>query len=347
MKHLSKDIIQFQMNVLSWYDSNQRVLPWRESRDPYHIWISEIMLQQTRVETVIPFYNRFIKTLPNINALAKASEDLLYKLWEGLGYYSRVRNLKKAANQIISDFNGELPQDRKELETLLGIGPYTSGAISSIAFNKRNAAVDGNVLRIFARLYKIEESIKDISVKNDIKDKVETLLPHSRIGDFNQGLMEIGATICLPNGQPKCVLCPLNENCEAFRLGKTSKIPIKNTKKKTPVYNKTVLLLTYGDKYAIEKRPDTGLLQSMYQFPLLEGHLDESQVQELFKENSLDIKRLENSKHKFSHLSWNMIAYKALLSEKIDSYIYASKEEINNTISIPSAFKVYKELINK
>lgn len=335
----------FQTKILDWYDKNQRVLPWRESRNPYHIWVSEIMLQQTRVETVIPYYHRFIAELPTIIDLAQASDETIYKLWEGLGYYSRVRNLRKAANQILETFEGVIPKNRKDLESLSGIGPYTSGAISSIAFDQKNAAVDGNVLRIFARLLGLKKSIKELPVKKEIKKTVESLLPNKRIGDFNQGLMEIGATICIPNGQPKCMICPLNDICKAFNSGTTNEIPVKQKKKTIPSKEKTVLLLKYKDTYAIEKRSDTGLLRSMYQFPLLDGTYTSNEVSEYLNVDLNDITQITSSKHKFSHLQWNMCAYEVTLSNKIMGYQYVSKDELASRISIPSAFKAYKNHI--
>ena len=337
-----KDFIK---RVLSFYDTNQRVLPWRESRNPYHIWVSEIMLQQTRVQTVIPYYNRFIEELPDIESLAKASDEVLYKLWEGIGYYSRVRNLRKAANQVLEIFGKELPNNRKDLETLSGIGPYTSGAIASIAFGKKNAAIDGNVLRIFARLYEIDRSIKEREVKLDIKKKVEVLLPADRIGDFNQGLMEVGATICLPNGKPKCYECPFNSFCKSYLHDNVMNIPKKNKKEAVPKYNKTVLLLKYKDSYAIEKRPDHGLLKSLYQFPMFEGHLSLDELLEKYKIEKQDITILGASKHKFTHLHWNMIGYQLDMDREIESYSYFSPDAIINNLTIPSAFKAYKKRV--
>lgn len=336
---------EFQQNILSWYDTHQRVLPWRESRDPYHIWVSEIMLQQTRVETVIPYYNRFVTELPSIFELANADVELLYKLWEGLGYYSRVRNLQKAAIQVVQTYGGVLPRNRKELESLSGVGPYTSGAISSIAYEQKNPAIDGNVLRIFARLRAIEKSIKDPDVKKEIKVEVERLLPNNRIGDFNQGLMEVGATICLPNGLPKCEICPIKKHCEAYRKGVTNKIPLKVAKKKNPSYKKTVLLVKYKDFYAIEKRPDKGLLRSMYQFPLFDEHLQEGDLAQYFTNNQISIQKLKNSKHKFSHLEWDMIGYLVTLEDKDPRYDFVETTEIVSKYSIPSAFKEYRNHI--
>lgn len=337
---------QFQGDVLTWYDTHQRVLPWRENKDPYLIWISEIMLQQTRVNAVIPYFNRFVKVLPTIKDLALIPEDQLLKLWEGLGYYSRARNLKKAAERVIHNYDGVFPSDQTIMETLPGIGPYTSGAVASIAFNKRVSAVDGNVLRIFTRLLELRTTIKDKDTKKLIKDTVSYLLPKERVGDFNQGLMEIGATICLPNGAPLCEVCPLKSQCLAYRNNTMNEIPLKQQKKVVPSENHTVFLLEYNGKYAIEKRPNQGLLASMYQFPNSIGHISEKEMKELFSE-SLKITKLPNSKHKFSHKEWNMIGYHVVLKNESD-YMFYTIEDIQSKFSIPSAFKTYtNELIHK
>lgn len=330
--------------MLSWYDNNKRVLPWRDDPSPYKVWISEIMLQQTKVSTVIPYFNRFIERIKSVNELAEIEEDTLLKLWEGLGYYSRARNLKKAAQEIVQKHNSVLPNNEKELEELKGIGNYTSGAILSIAFNKRYTAVDGNVLRVFARLNNIKEDIKQKEIKASIKEQVKSLLPKNRVGDFNQALMEIGATVCLPNGTPYCEICPLKEMCKAYKKGTQKEIPIKRKKKQTPTKDITVLLVKHRDKYIIEKRPSTGLLANMYQFPIVEEHLDIKDIELLHIDNIKEIKQLNNSKHIFSHLKWNMKAYEITLQNRTNG-LFASKEEILNKYSIPTAFKEYKKYI--
>lgn len=334
---------QFRNSLLSWYDQSKRILPWRDNPNPYHVWVSEIMLQQTRVETVIPFFNRFIKELPTIKELSEVDDDLLNKLWEGLGYYSRARNLKKAALKVVQEFNGVLPSNQKDLESLSGIGPYTSGAILSIAFNQKYTAVDGNVLRVFARLLAIKENIKNPSIKKQISSVVSDLLPSDRIGDFNQGLMEIGAKICLPNGKPKCFSCPLNNQCVAFKENLTDTIPIKQIKKKRKKVFKQVLLFECDGRYGIEKRSENGLLGGLYQFPNNEElySLDEL----VGKFDPLEIIRLEKSKHIFTHLEWNIESYLVRLEKQLPNLTWATFSEITEIYSIPTAFKVCKKYI--
>jgi len=297
----------FYQDLISWYDQSKRILPWRDNPNPYHVWVSEIMLQQTRVETVIPYFNRFIRRLPTIESLSKVNDDELNKLWEGLGYYSRVRNLKKAAIDIVSNHNGMLPNEKKELESLSGIGSYTSGAILSIAFNKPYTAVDGNVLRVFARLLGIIENIKEPQIKETIKKEVETVLPNTRVGDFNQGLMEIGATVCLPNGKPICSVCPFNKYCVAYNKGLVDVIPAKQVKKKKKEEQVTVFVLKNKGKIAIERRPSTGLLAGLYQFPNEFGSFTKEDVMTKFKSDS--VKPLSNAKHVFTHIIWHLQAY--------------------------------------
>ena len=341
-KKMNKKV--FQKDLLDWYDHNQRILPWRDNKNPYYIWISEIMLQQTKVQTVIPYFERFIRTLPTIQALANAEEDALLKLWEGLGYYNRVKNLQVAAKEVVHNFNGVLPNNKEDLETLKGIGPYTSGAIASIAFNKKHSAVDGNVLRVFARLLEIKGDIKEPKNKKRIKEYVETLLP-SRVGDFNQGLMEIGATVCVPNGQPLCALCPFNSYCKAYLNNTTKEIPEKRKKKKRPIELKTVLVLKHNNRYAIEKRNDQGLLASMYQFPMFNGHLS---IEEIigFELGTIEkVSNLEINTHKFTHKEWNMQGYLIELSKDNTSYLYETYQNIDKNYTVPSAFSVYKKLI--
>jgi A/G-specific adenine glycosylase len=298
------------------------------------------MLQQTRVEAVIPYFNRFIETLPTIKSVAEVDDDLLNKLWEGLGYYSRVRNIKKAAIQIMQDFNGELPQTRKDLESLSGIGPYTAGAILSIAFGIPDTAVDGNVLRVFARLTANTNNIKDPKEKAKIRTLVSSLLPTKRVGDFNQGLMEIGATVCLPNGVPKCVLCPFNQMCEAFQQGLTKEIPKKQQKKERRIEKRTVLILEYDNKVVLQKRDNTGLLAGLYEFPNELGHLSKNEI--VTRYPSATITTLPKSKHIFSHLEWHMIGYHIELSSPPEDQLLVTIEDIQSEYSIPTAFKDYK-----
>lgn len=310
--------------ILKWYDNNQRILPWREDKDPYKVWVSEIMLQQTRVETVIPYFNRFIDKLPTINDLAQIYDDELNKLWEGLGYYSRVRNLKKAAIKVVNEFDGVIPNTQNELESLPGIGPYTSGAILSIAYEKPYTAVDGNVLRVFSRVFGIKENIKDIKTKKAITKKVEELLPSKRIGDFNQALMEIGATVCLPSGKPKCERCPLHKKCVAKNDNLTDVIPHIERKIKRTTDNITVYIQTWDGLIAVERRPETGLLAGLYQFPNVLGKVNNK------GEYS------HSYTHVFTHKTWNVDVYS--LEEYNPNYIWVTMEELKNSYSIPTAF---------
>jgi A/G-specific adenine glycosylase len=321
--------------LLEFYDTSKRVLPWRDNKNPYYIWVSEIMLQQTRVEAVIDYFNRFIKELPRVEDLASVDDDKLMKLWEGLGYYSRARNLKKAAIKIMADFDGKIPTSKDLLESLPGIGPYTSGAILSIAFEQKVAAVDGNVLRVFARFYQIEKDIKDVKTKKEIKELVLQSLPKERNGDYNQAIMELGATICLPNGRPLCEQCPLANSCTSKKNSMQMILPFRSKKTKRKLEKRTVYIYKCKDKYALNKRPDTGLLASMYEFPNVLGHIQE------------DHKKLPKSKHIFSHKEWHMIGYLIEVEQELKEYVWATKDEMKDKYSIPSAFKTYKDYIQK
>ncbi len=336
---------EFERDLLTWYDNGKRVLPWRDNTDPYRVWISEIMLQQTRVNAVIPYFERFISTLPTVYDLSEVNDDRLMKLWEGLGYYSRARNLKKAAILVVSKFNSVVPNDYDDLLSLPGIGPYTAGAIMSIAYNKKYTAVDGNVLRVFARMNDIQEDIKDMTVKRKIKEYVNMLLP-KRVGDFNQALMEIGATVCLPNGTPKCEICPLKSYCKAYQNGTISLIPKKRKHQKVPVEKKTVLLIKFENLVALEKRKDKGLLANMYQFPMLEGHVELKLIEEMFNEKYNKILVLPKSKHIFSHKKWDMVGYEIQLNSRLD-YCFVTLEDIQSRYSVPTAFQVYKNRLEK
>jgi A/G-specific adenine glycosylase len=338
---MENDFLKTQL--LNFYDNSKRVLPWRENKNPYLIWISEIMLQQTRVEAVIPFFNRFISELPTVFDLATIEEDKLLKLWEGLGYYSRARNLKKAAQVIVEKYNEVIPNSKTELESLPGIGPYTSGAILSIAYEQQTPAVDGNVLRVFSRFYQIEEDIKDPKTKLKIKNLVKQSLPQKRNGDYNQAIMELGATICLPNGTPKCHECPLNSHCVSYLNNMQNIIPFRSKKKPRRKQEVTVFIYRYNNLYGLRQRPDTGLLASMYEFPNVEVKLN---INDLKKEYP-NIIKLSSSKHIFTHIEWYMQGYLIDLDKPLEDLLFVSKEQIKEEYSIPTAFKKYKELILK
>ena len=341
--------------LLAWYDSGRRILPWREEPTPYHVWVSEIMLQQTRVEAVKPYYDRFMTSLSDIKELAEAEEEKLLKLWEGLGYYNRVRNLNKAARIIMEEHGGKMPSSYEELLKLPGIGSYTAGAIASIAYGRKVPAVDGNVLRVLARLRMDERDIMQQSVKKQVEEELFLSMPSDRPGDFNQALMELGATVCLPNGAPKCDVCPWKELCLAHAEGREQEFPVKSAKKARTIEKKTILLLRDENKAALKKRPEKGLLAGMYEFPWVEGHLTDDEVLSYLQKiglSAIHIKPLADSKHIFTHKEWHMKGYAVRVDELSDQkgesdFIYVDAREAVETYPIPSAFAAYlKNFIN-
>ena len=265
---------QLPVLLLPWFAEHRRDLPWRRDREPYHVWLSEIMLQQTRVEAVRGYYLRFLERLPDIAALASAPEDVLLKLWEGLGYYSRVRNLQKAAQCVMEQHDGEFPQELSAIRALPGIGDYTAGAIASICFEAPTAAVDGNVLRVILRLTVCADSPADVRVRRRIGEELSAVYPAGHCGDFTQALMELGATVCLPNGAPQCGACPLRALCEAHAQGTELQFPTKPPKKPRRIEQRTVFVLQCGDRLAVCKRPSHGLLAGLWQLPDVPGKLE-------------------------------------------------------------------------
>lgn len=343
--------------LLEWYDKGHRILPWREDPKAYKVWISEIMLQQTRVEAVKPYFNRFISELPDIKSLAECEEDKLLKLWEGLGYYNRARNLQKAAGQVMEAYGGEMPRTQEELLKLAGIGNYTSGAIASIAFGEKVPAVDGNVLRILSRLSLDEEDILKDVTKRRVEHQLMEVMPGERPGDFNQALMELGATVCIPNGKPKCEVCPWEKICLAHLQGREEEFPKKEPKKKRTIEKKTILIIQDENKSALHKRPASGLLAGLYEFPNLEGHLTEKRVLEYLKKIGLEalrIQKIEASKHIFSHKEWHMVAYQIRVDElakkgkqlERENWIFIESKEAETTYPLPSAFSAYTKYLN-
>ena len=343
--------------LLEWYDKGHRILPWREDPKAYKVWISEIMLQQTRVEAVKPYFNRFISELPDIKSLAECEEDKLLKLWEGLGYYNRARNLQKAARQVMEAYGGEMPRTQEELLKLAGIGNYTSGAIASIAFGEKVPAVDGNVLRILSRLSLDEEDILKDVTKRRVEHQLMEVMPGERPGDFNQALMELGATVCIPNGKPKCEVCPWEKICLAHLQGREEEFPKKEPKKKRTIEKKTILIIQDENKSALHKRPASGLLAGLYEFPNLEGHLTEKRVLEYLKKIGLEalrIQKIEASKHIFSHKEWHMVAYQIRVDElakkgkqlEKENWIFVESKEAETTYPLPSAFSAYTKYLN-
>ncbi len=322
--------------LLKWYDSNKRDLPWRHNPTPYRVWISEIMLQQTRVDPVIPYYLRFMETFPSVEALAAAPEDLLMKYWEGLGYYSRARNLQKAAKSIVEA--GEFPNDFDGWLKLPGVGNYTAGAICSIALGAPTPAVDGNVLRVLSRVLGSYKDIASESVKKEFTGALKAVYPSGKTSEFTQSLMELGATVCLPNGEPHCNSCPLNKLCYAFKNNLIDRIPFKAPKKKRKIEKRTILILRFNDKIALNRRPEKGLLAKMWEFPNFEGHLSKDLIEENYGKNIVSI---GSSTHIFSHIEWQMFGYLIDVDEADNQYNWVTIPELLDEIAIPSAFRYY------
>ncbi|MBP3206318.1 MAG: A/G-specific adenine glycosylase [Lachnospiraceae bacterium] len=342
--------------LLVWYDANKRILPWREKPDAYHVWVSEIMLQQTRVEAVKPYYERFMRALPDVYALAQAQEETLLKLWEGLGYYNRVRNLQRAAIRVVDEYGGKLPAHYEELLSLCGIGSYTAGAIASIAYGEAVPAVDGNVLRVLSRLRKDERSIADPKVKKQIERELAGIIPEDRPGDFNQAMMELGACICIPHGNPRCADCPLSQICKAHRDGVELAFPKKAQNKERRVENKTILIIRDAERVAVRKRKKNGLLAGMYEFPSLDGIVTAEEVLAYLRNIGLKPLRIiatEEAKHIFSHIEWHMKGYMVRIDELegkqaeggSGDWIYIHPEETKDRYPIPSAFAAYTKLL--
>ena len=341
--------------LLAWYDKQHRILPWREEPTGYRVWVSEIMLQQTRVEAVKPYYERFLNFLPDISSLASANEDVLLKLWEGLGYYNRVRNMQKAAKLIMEEYEGKMPEEYEQLLTLPGIGSYTAGAISSIAYGRKAPAVDGNVLRVVSRLRMDDADILSDRVKKGVEQDLLEIMPEKCAGDFNQAMMELGAVVCVPNGMAKCGECPLNEICQAHKEERVPDFPVKAKKKPRTVEKKTVLIIKDESRAAIHKRPNKGLLAGLYEFPSLEGHKTKEQVIGALKEWGLHpifIQPLEASKHIFSHKEWHMKGYAVRVDElmpvegKEQGLLFVEPDETEEKYPIPSAFAAYTKYLN-
>lgn len=327
--------------LLSWYDRCRRILPWREDPQPYHVWLSEIMLQQTRVEAVKEYYSRFLRELPTIRDLAAAPEDKLLKLWEGLGYYNRVRNLQKAARACVEQYDGQLPGDFEELKRLPGVGEYTAGAIGSIAFGLPVTAVDGNVFRVMTRLTADSSDVTSPETKKRITALVQDLQPEDRPGDFNQAMMDLGATVCLPNGVPKCGSCPLSALCESRRRGSMTEFPVKPPKKPRKKEDKTVLILFSENKTALHKRGNTGVLKNLWEFPNAEGALTEKEAEIWCAEKGMKLlrtERLPSYQHVFTHVEWKLSCYGVWVSGQPEEFLWLDLEGLEQR-AVPSAFR--------
>ena len=337
--------------ILAWYRANRRSMPWRDDPSPYHVWLSEIMLQQTRIEAATPFYRRFLEELPTVEALAVCDDEKLMKLWQGLGYYSRARNLKKAAVLMTEKYGGSLPGEAAELRKLPGVGAYTAGAIASIAFGRPEPAVDGNVMRVLARLFASEEDVLSPRVRKDAEELLRASYPAGEdAADLTQGLMELGEVVCIPNGAPLCEKCPLGTLCEAAKRGIQEELPKRMPKKERRIEEKTVLILTDGTRFALGKREDKGLLAGLWELPSLPGKLSAGETGRILTERGIRWEKIlpaGDAVHLFSHVEWRMTGYRVLLSDRPPDYAFPDREELFRDYAVPSAFRRYLDLIRK
>lgn len=350
MKNALKSLVQ---PLLEWYDRHARILPWRERPTPYRVWVSEIMLQQTRVEAVKPYYERFMRRLPDVRSLSEVGDDELLKLWEGLGYYNRARNLKRAAGMVMERYGGEMPASYEQLLALPGIGSYTAGAIASIAFGLPYPAVDGNVLRVIARVCRYERDVLSASAKKEMEQQISEVIPAGRAGAFNQALMELGATVCVPNGAPHCTECPWETLCGAHESGMETAYPVKKPKKARTVEEYTILILQDEDQTAVRKRPEKGMLAGMYEFPWVEGIRTKEEVIRIVKRMGyapIYIKELERSRHIFTHKEWHMVGYAIRVDELEKSpdtqLLFAKAGETEEKYPMPAAFYAYTRYLH-
>lgn len=341
--------------LLAWYPSHARALPWREDASPYRVWVSEIMLQQTRVEAVKPYFERFVNALPDVAALAQCPQERLLKLWEGLGYYNRVRNMQEAARTVMEEYGGELPADYEALLKLKGIGSYTAGAIASIAYGIPVPAVDGNVLRILMRVSEDGSDIRKQSVKAEAERLLLQAIPKDGAAMLTQAMMELGATVCVPNGEPKCGECPWQPFCLAFRHHSFYELPYKSRQKPRRIEQRTVLVIRDGEKVLLHRRPKKGLLAGLYEFPNLDGYLTREEAVQYVEGMGLlplKIEPLENAKHIFSHVEWQMAGYMVRVAQldgpvlQNAGYVFADAHVSEEKYAIPSAFARYTKYMD-
>ena len=340
---------KYTEQIVKWYQENKRDLPWRKGKNPYHIWISEIMLQQTRIEAVIGYYYRFLEKIPDIKTLATIEEKSLLKLWEGLGYYNRARNLKIAANQIENEYQGKFPTTYVEIIKLKGIGEYTASAISSICYNEPQVTIDGNVLRVFTRFYNDQRNIDEPRTKKSIREYLQKIIPEES-GDFNQGLMEIGETICIPNGIPKCNICPLKKDCLANHYNTYQDLPIRKKKIVKKQEDYTVLIFQNQDEVAIYQRTKESLLNNLWGFPQIEGLFSMEEIKDYLIKQNIKYQYIQQgiqNTHIFTHKKWNMISYKIRLTTNysLKQYKWKKISEIKEEFAIPTAYKPFLEFL--
>ncbi len=321
--------------LLDWYEKNARMLPWRQDITPYKVWVSEIMLQQTRIDAALGYYTRFIEAFPTVEALANADTEEVLKLWEGLGYYSRARHMQECARKICSEFGGSFPEEASVLRNLPGIGDYTAGAVASIAFDKPEPAVDGNVLRVYARLCRCEENVGDNAVKKRVREELRALYPKGECGAFSAAWMELGEVVCIP-ASPRCAVCPLAEFCKAHEAQKETDYPRLPPKKPRRIEHRNVLLLLCGDRCALQKRPEKGLLAGLWELP---NRLDGEPLPE-------GAEPCGEAVHIFSHIEWHMKGYILRTEKELPGYVWLSREERLQR-ALPSAFRYYVNVLEK
>lgn len=330
--------------LLSWYHDNCRTLPWRSDPTPYHVWVSEIMLQQTRVAAVLGYYARFMEALPTVADLAEINEDTLLKLWQGLGYYTRARNLQKAARKIMEQYNGQFPADYETILSLPGVGDYTAGAIASIAFGQAVPAVDGNVLRVITRVTGDTGDITHPETKKRVRQLLLDTMPRNLPGTYNQALMELGALVCLPNGAPDCPHCPVRNFCTAFQQDKVREIPVKPVKRPRKVENRTVYLIFYNNLVALRRRPQKGLLARLWEFPNELSTDVPDFVDKFSVKGSGPV-----GKHIFTHREWHMdsLILEAGENDLPNGWVWAGAEELETLYAVPNAFDPFKAEVLK
>ena len=337
--------------LAEWFVANMRSFPWREGRTPYKVLVSETMLQQTRIEAVLKYYERFMETFPTLTALAGAPGDLVMKHWEGLGYYSRARNLKKCAEICAERYDGKLPGSFDALRKLPGLGSYSAGAVASLCYEEPVPAVDGNVLRVLARFFGDARDVRLPEVRKEAEEIIRKVLRDGvPVSLFNEGLMELGETLCGPKGKPQCSACPLRDACRAHAGGREEQLPYRSAGAARSMEEKTVWLFVCGGRIGLEKRPDKGMLRGLYGFPMTEGRLTEDGAAAALAERGitpLSIRPLGPAKHVFTHKEWQMTGYLAETQESLPGLVYVTAEELQKDYALPSAFRVYREEVLK